>query len=43
MRNRIKDDTPSSITILNNADMKVFMATGDHIQTAITVGFKANF
>jgi len=38
MNNLVKVDTPSAVATLNGAGIRVFMATGDHIKTAIKVG-----
>ena len=42
VRNKLKDATPSTIGILDNADLRMVMATGDNILTAVSVSKECN-
>jgi len=42
VRNKLKDATPSTIITLDNADLRMVMATGDNILTAISVSKECN-
>ena len=42
IRNKLKDATPRTIGILDNADLRMVMATGDNILTAISVSKESN-
>ena len=42
VRNKLKDATPSTIVTLDNADLRMVMATGDNILTAISVSKECN-
>ena len=42
VRNKLKDTTPQTIGILDNADLRMIMATGDNILTAVSVSKECN-
>ena len=42
VRNKLKDATPSTIITLDNADLRMVMATGDNILTAVSVSKECN-
>ena len=42
VHNRLKEATPDSLKILSEANLRIRMATGDNILTAICVGKKSN-
>ena len=42
VHNRLKEATPASLKILSDANLRIRMATGDNILTAICVGKKSN-
>ena len=42
VRNKLKDATPPTILTLDNADLRMVMATGDNILTAISVSKECN-
>ena len=42
VHNRLKDATPGALKILSEANLRIRMATGDNILTAICVGKKSN-
>lgn len=43
MQNRLKEATTNIIKILNEANVRTIMATGDNVLTAISVGKESNF
>ena len=42
VRNKLKNATPSTIITLDNADLRMVMATGDNILTAVSVSKECN-